>query len=334
MVGFRGTALDASLPIVHQIQSGQVGGVILYQTVAGSNAPMNIDSGPQLKALISGLFPLASPPVLIALDEEGGQVDRLTPLFGPTRSAAQLGVAGVDSAARQGEVIASHLQSLGITLNLAPDVDLALVPGGFVEREGRSFSSDPAVVTLLAQAEVEAHRRHHVLTTLKHFPGYGTVSSSVDAYRTPPDISASWKPAELEPYRRLIAAGDADLVMVSSQINRRLDPEGWPASLSPAIVNGLLRGQLGFQGVVIADDLQAGITNNPAYGLSTAVRRTLLAGVDILLFSNNNPEVPYDANIGPEATSLIAQLAGQDPAICRNVQASLARIGALQATPG
>jgi beta-N-acetylhexosaminidase len=335
IVGFRGVRLGVDLPIVHQIQTGQVGGVILYGTVAGTGAPMNIVSASQVKALVTGLRALTSSPLLIATDEEGGQVDRLATLFGSTLSEAQLGASGnVATTVDQTATIASHLQSLGINLDLAPDVDLALAPGGFIARDQRSFSADPAVVGRLARAEVSAYRRHGILTTPKHFPGYGTVSSAVDAYRTPPDITSTWQASELDPYRQLIAAGDADLVMVSSQINRKLDPAGWPASLSPAIVGGLLRKVLGFQGLVISDDLQSGITNNPAYGLVTAVRQSLLAGVDLLLFSNNNPEAPYDANIGPEAAGLIAQLASEDPAICRNVQASLSRISALGARIG
>jgi beta-N-acetylhexosaminidase len=148
---------------------------------------------------------------------------------------------------------------------------------------------------------IAAHHQQGVLTTLKHFPGHG--SSRSDSHLGFTDVSDTWTRNELEPYARIIEAGQADAVMTAHVFNTRLDKQ-YPATLSSATINGLLRGELGFDGVVISDDMQmAAITAH--YGFETAIRKALEAGVDILVFGNN---LRYDEEIVPRAIAVIRKL--------------------------
>jgi beta-N-acetylhexosaminidase len=343
MVGFRGATLTPDMPIYDQIRSGKVAGVILFQENSVDRTPRNIRSPQQLSGLISQLRSLTGAHLMVALDQEGGLIDRLSGLYGNTLSGDDLGKSSVSVTVQQAETFAQHMKTFGINVNLAPVVDLNLNQNGLIEKYHRSFSADPGVVATLAQAEVETYRRYGIATTLKHFPGYGSVTvgdGKPNALLQPPDITDTWQSSELQPYSRLIARDDVDMVMAGNQIIRSLDPQGLPAALSPKVVTELLRKKLGFNGVVISDDLQEGVINNPAYGpdaparLGMAVRQVLLAGTDILLFANNNPQAEYDDGIGAAASQLVAQFALQDRQLCRSVEASLRRIDALKARLG
>jgi beta-N-acetylhexosaminidase len=174
---------------------------------------------------------------------------------------------------------------MGINLNLAPVVDLNTNSRNpVIGKFERSFSHDPAIVTRHALAVIEAHHRHGVLTTLKHFPGHG--SAGGDTQRRSVDVTDHWSPMELEPFRNLIKYGEADLIMTAHIINRKLDPI-WPATLSKHIVTDRLRRDMGFGGVVIADDLQMKAIRDH-YTLERAVTQAILAGVDLLVLANNS----------------------------------------------
>jgi beta-N-acetylhexosaminidase len=140
-----------------------------------------------------------------------------------------------------------------------------------------------------------------VLTTLKHFPGHG--SSRSDSHLGFTDVTDTWSATELEPYARIIAGGQVDAIMTAHVFNARLDAQ-YPATLSPATINGLLRTKLGFAGVVISDDMQMGAIVDH-YGFETAIRKALEAGVDILVFGNN---LEYDEEIVPRAIAVISHL--------------------------
>ena len=127
------------------------------------------------------------------------------------------------------------------------------------------------------------HRDCGVLTAIKHFPGHG--SSAADSHLTEADITNTFKDSELTPYRQLIGEGSVDMVMVGHLLHRGLDPE-LPASLSGRMIDGLLRDEMGFDGVVVTDDLDmAGVAGR--YTLRERVTLALNAGVDLLLFGNN-----------------------------------------------
>jgi beta-N-acetylhexosaminidase len=288
MVGFRGLEAGPRSPVIHDIRSGCVGGVVLFDhdVLLGSDR-RNIRSPLQVRRLIHTLQEAATVPLLVAVDQEGGKVARLKKKHGfpGTVSAQFLGKNDdPDLTRRCAAATAAVLAKAGFNLNFAPLVDLNLNPANpVIGRFERSYSADAAVVVRHALAVIEAQREHGIISCLKHFPGHG--SSRQDSHLGFTDVSETWKPAELEPYRRLIAAGMADTVMTAHVFNRHLDPE-FPATLSAAIIGGLLRRELGFAGVVISDDLDMKAIS-AGYDRETALQLALNAGNDILLIANN-----------------------------------------------
>jgi beta-N-acetylhexosaminidase len=283
LVGFRGLTVEAASDIVPDIRDRNLGGILLFDTDQPTHSKVrNVQSPAQLTALVAGLQALAPTPLLVAIDEEGGLVARLDQRHGfpATISAADLGARGDVTFTRQaGERIANTLASVGINLNLAPVVDLNVNPSNpIIGALGRSFSADPAVVTAQAEAFVQGHRSVGVRTTLKHFPGHG--SSTADSHLGVVDVTNTWSAIELDPFRNLVHDGLADAVLTAHVFNSKLDPEH-PATLSVPTITGILRQQLGWDGVVISDDMQMGAIR-AAYGYADAVRLAILAGVDLL----------------------------------------------------
>jgi beta-N-acetylhexosaminidase len=164
-------------------------------------------------------------------------------------------------------------------------VDLASNPDNpIIAKYGRAFSGNEDSVTLLAKEFIKGHRKYHVLTSLKHFPGHG--SSKADTHLGIADVTNTWEERELKPYQDLINSGYADAVMTSHIVNKKLDADGNPGTLSKDILTGILRKKLHFDGVVFTDDMQMhAITKH--YGLEDAIRLAIHAGVDIMTFSNN-----------------------------------------------
>lgn len=278
MVGFRGTRVSRTSPVGKAILAGELGGVILYDG--------NITSPTQLATLTSGLAGFSRTPLLVAVDQEGGKVARLGPSHGfrSVPSQASVGARGdVGFASDLYDNVAKTLSSAGINLNLAPVLDVNVNPKNpAVGALDRSFSADPNVVTEMALVAIEAHHRHGVLTALKHFPGLGSASANTDV--TTVDVSKTWLEDELIPFRAVIAAGDADLVMVGHFLNSQLDKR-YPASLSRATLATLLRVDLGWAGPVISDDMQAAAITKK-YDRPRAIALAINAGVDLLIFSS------------------------------------------------
>ncbi len=306
MVGFRGMTVDPDHFIMRDIRRHNLGGVILFDyDVVRKQAVRNIESPHQVKALISSLQSASETPLLIAVDQEGGRIARLKERYGfpPTLSHWELGQKGdLSETAHHSRRLAETLSSMGIGLNMAPVVDLCANPDNpVIAQLDRCFSSDPQQVTQHAAAFIKAHHQRGVLTTLKHFPGHG--SSRADSHLGFTDVTSTWTAAELEPYTRIIAAGQADAVMTAHVFNARLD-EAYPATLSQRIIGGILRKELGFDGVVVSDDMQMGAIADH-YGLQTTIRRAIEAGVDILVFGNN---LEYDEQIVAKATAIIRDL--------------------------
>ena len=302
MVGFRGLSIGPKDPITSALEAG-LGGVILFERDR-VKPTRNITSPAQLKALTASLRAASGATLLVAIDQEGGRVSRLQPArgFPASRSQAEVGATGdPNEAYESGRSMAATMSSVGIDLDLAPVVDVN------VNREnpaigalGRSFSADPAVVATMAEAEIRGLHEIGIRATVKHFPGLGSASANTDFDHV--DVTGTWSDAELEPYRTLIAAGLPDAVMTGHIVNDTLDP-GVPASLSVATVDGLLRGQLGWAGVVVTDDLGAEAIAG-RYERDEAVALALEAGNDLLLFAN---QTVYVADL---ATELIETIAG------------------------
>jgi beta-N-acetylhexosaminidase len=324
MVGFRGLTPEQWPQAADQIGRAGVGGVILFDRDVPTASPVrNIDSPDQVRRLVSGLETLARDPLLVAIDQEGGRVNRLKERFGfpPTVSAASLGCTGdANGTERQAEMTAEVLSGLGITMNFAPVVDLDTNPENpVIGSLGRSFSSKPDVVAEHAAAVVRGHRRYGVLTTLKHFPGHG--SSTGDTHEGFVDVTRTWSEAELAPYATLIAQGLADAVMTAHVVNDRLDP-GMPATLSARTLQGVLRTELGFDGVIVSDDLHMGAIREH-YGFEEAIAMAIEAGVDLLVFGNNSV---YDPEVGSKAVDVIVSLVRSGTVPRERIEASSARI--------
>jgi beta-N-acetylhexosaminidase len=226
--------------------------------------------------------------LFIGIDQEGGRVNRLKDKYGFPRSitAAAMGKSPtLDSVRFYGEATAATLAGLGININFAPVVDLASNPDNpIIAKYGRAFSANEDSVALLAKEFIKAHHKMGVLTSLKHFPGHG--SSKDDTHLGVADVTNTWSEKELKPYKELIDSGYADAVMTSHIVNKNLDKNGYPGTLSADILTGILRKQLGFNGVVFTDDMQMhAIAKN--FGLEEAIKLAINAGVDIMTFSNN-----------------------------------------------
>ena len=306
MMGFRGLKVEADYPIAQDIQQRDIGGVVLFDYDLPTKAPRrNIEAPAQVKALITSLQALAPIPLLVAVDQEGGQIGRLREEsgFAPTVSAQYLGRMNEPALTHeQAASIAKTLSQLGINLNLAPVVDLNTNPNNpVIGHKERSFSADPNIVTNHALEFIRAHHAQGVLCTLKHFPGHG--SSTHDTHLSLVDVTNTWTSTELEPYANLIRAGEVDAVMTAHVFNANLDPEH-PATLSKPTITDLLRKGLNYEGVVISDDLQMGAIADH-YGLATAIQATIEAGVDMIAIANNSE---YDENIAARVIALIKQL--------------------------
>lgn len=279
LLGIHGTAVPGNASIATAVRDEKIGNAVLFTG--------NVRSKAQLLQLTGDMQAMAPLPLLIALDQEGGQIVRLTPQrgFPATVSHAELGKLNDPAETRaRARAMAETLAEVGVNLNLAPVVDVAVNPQNpIISAYGRSFSADPEVVAAQAEAFIDGHHDAGIQCTLKHFPGHG--SSRSDTHLGFVDVSDSWSDAELIPYRRLIEAGKVDAIMTAHIFNRNLDPE-LPSTLSPAVVTGLLREQLGYDGVVISDDLQMRAISD-LFRLDRAIELAILAGVDIMAIGQN-----------------------------------------------
>ena len=324
MIGFRGFSIDPGNPIVYDLTQNHIGGVVLYDKDVTTNSfERNIKSPEQLKALVASIKKYSSIPLLIAIDQEGGMVNRLKTNYGfpPSVSEQYLGnINNPDTTKKYADVTASTLEDMGINVNLAPVIDLNVNPDNpVIGKLGRSFSADANIVTNNAEEMIRVFHQHKVLATLKHFPGHG--SSQTDSHLGFTDVTNTWSRIELQPYVNLINSGNTDLIMTAHIFNAHLDPE-YPATLSKHIITGILRDSLKYNGVIISDDMQMkAITDY--FGLETAILNSINAGVDILLFSNNSV---YDPKIATKAVQIIKKLISERKISRARIYESYSRI--------
>lgn len=294
MVGFRGVTLDE--PAAQLLRDIAPGGVVLYDRdgPSGGEVARNITDPEQLRALTARLQDTAAIPYFIAIDAEGGYVNRLKEKYGfgvKAPTALELGRQSPANTAAVAGALAGELRAAGINWNLAPVVDVNIDPDSpAIGKWERSFSADPAAVAAHAAAFIDAHRERGVITALKHFPGHG--SAGGDTHLGVTDVTDTYRrDAELAPYSALIGGGYGGPVMTAHIVNRNLDAAGRPATLSADIMTGLLRAELGFGGVVVSDDMQMGAIV-AEYGLAEAAVAAVNAGVDIVLLANQQGD--YD----------------------------------------
>lgn len=284
LIGFPKAEVDSV--VLREVRAGKAGTLILFE----KNVPKSATAFNALKKIIWTYQKAAPIPLLISIDQEGGNVNRLKEKYGFPRSitASAMGKAKtLDSVRFYAESIASNLAGLGINVNFAPVVDVAVNPNNpVIAKSGRSFSANPDSVTLLAREYIRPHRKFGVLTVLKHFPGHG--SSQEDTHYGVADVTRFWRAYELNPYRSLIQSGDVDAVMSAHIVNRNLDKNGYPGTLSSFVIDSLLRKTLGYQGVVFSDDMDMQAISKQ-YGLEQAIKMAISAGIDILCFAHNLP---------------------------------------------
>lgn len=347
LVGFRGAEPAPDLPILRQISGLGLGGVILFDVDAqirsqdpAADTTRNVVSPEQVARLNAALQAEAKkaglPPLFVAVDQEGGCVQRLKPARGfpgtpPAAELCPMGPGGVDPAPAlaAGQATGRTLASLGFNLDFAPDADVDVNPanpviGGLL----RSFSDDPRAVAACAGAFARGLRENGVLTAPKHFPGHG--SSTSDSHLGFTDVTATWSEAELEPFRELTRQGLADMVMTAHVFNARIDDKH-PATLSRAAIGGLLRGrsagQLGWQGVVVTDDMQMRAVS-AHYGLKEALFLAVDAGADLLLLGNN---LSYDEQLPDKALAALLELVAEGRISPERLRQSWERIQNLKA---
>lgn len=302
MFGFRGQTLPDGDPFLESVSSGRVGGVLLFDRDVQTGAERNIRSPAQLSALTSRLVAAAPGPIFVAIDQEGGKVRRLRPEKGfmDLPSARTLGRRGTSATLAAARGLGRELKGLGINVDLAPVADVDTNPDNpAIGSLGRAFSSDPYEVAGLALAFGRGLSESGVIPVLKHFPGQGCASA--DSHLGVADISGCWSaPTDLLPYAEIFREGWPGMVMIGHVLHRGLDNA--PATLSANIVTGLLRRGLGFDGVVLSDDMQMRAISG-RYDLSRAILMAVRAGVDILVFGNNQT---YDPDLPERAYAALA----------------------------
>jgi beta-N-acetylhexosaminidase len=251
-----------------QVRDGDVGGVILVGHWRSTAQMAEVVRTLQSAACEQGT------PLLIAVDQEGGSTRRL-PWAAPAESASALGLRDAAHTQREARAAAAALRRAGIAIDLAPVADTRLSPSSFLGN--RVFSTDATLVGRLAASFVRGLQTGGVAATAKHFPGLGAAKQNTD------DHAVSVQLVRLQPFRDAIAAG-VRLVMMSNASYPRLDPSGRPAVFSRTIVTKLLRGSLGFDGVVVTDALDAPTPNATPH----APARAIGAGVDLLLYTSGS----------------------------------------------
>jgi beta-N-acetylhexosaminidase len=277
MVQFTGPTY--SLELGEMITQYHAGSVLLFY----SNG--NITGSTQLKSLTQEIQGNTEVPMSIAIDQEGGEVDRLASLTGPNPSAEEIGNSNDTAKAKEsGQNDATHLSEYGINLNLAPVVDVNTLKTAIVSSEERTYGTDAATVSTMAGAYLQGLQQSgKVIGTLKHFPGLGGVEG--DPHQQTTYLSRSRSKLDTidwGPYYTLIKQGLVHAIMVTHTIVTSIDPDN-PASLSPK-VQGVLRNDMNYQGVIMTDSLQmAGINLYPGEAAAKAIE----AGSDMIMGANS-----------------------------------------------
>ncbi|WP_162452333.1 glycoside hydrolase family 3 protein [Phytoactinopolyspora mesophila] len=263
------------------IATYQPGGIIYFRDSGNVHNPVQIaklSNDIQQAALDR---PSNQIPLLIATDQEGGRVARMSPPATWFPSAHTVASAGADSARRVAAIMGRELRAMGIRQNYAPVADVNVNPENPVIGE-RSFASDPDTAAVLVRSQVHGFQDSGVIPTVKHFPGHG--DTSVDTHTGQAVITHSrerWEQLDLPPFKAALEAG-VDVVMTGHLIFPELDPARSIATTSYPIVTGLLRHELGFDGVVVTDGLGMSAARM-AHDITEAPLRALQAGVDQLL---------------------------------------------------
>lgn len=298
-VGFHGTTPSDDL--MRLLDRG-VGGVVLFAR--------NIESPRQAATLISQLKKHAGRPLAVAIDHEGGRVMRVESPFTQTPPMRVLGKIGDESLVRDvGRLFARELRAVGFDMDFAPVLDVDTNAANPVIA-GRSFGGDPELVARMGRALAEGLQAEGMAACAKHFPGHGDTAE--DSHKDLPRLSHGedrLRSVELPPFVKACQAGVAS-VMISHVIYEAWDNE-FPATMSRPIIDGLLRREMGYDGLVVSDDLEMkAIVNH--FGVNPAVVKAAEAGMDVLLAC-------HSADVMHGAIDTLIEAAGRDETLAAMV---------------
>jgi beta-N-acetylhexosaminidase len=278
MLGFDGIDLNDDLR--HLIRDLRVGGLILFK--------QNIETPDQVKALCESCIAYAKacglPPLFIAVDQEGGTVARLREPF--TLFKGNPYMETLEDARHFAAVTARELKSIGVNMNFAPVLDVAGDNKDSIMKD-RAFKGTPERVALLGTEVIRTFQNNGILAVAKHFPGIGRTVKDSHFFLPVLDIELpALETSDLIPFR---AAKDEGVsgIMLSHILYPRLD-ENWPASLSPAIAKDLLRDRMGYEGLVMTDDLDMKAIQKD---IETCIGRILASGIDMALICHQGPNI-------------------------------------------
>ena len=258
------------------------------------------------------------PPLLICTDQEGGIVKRL-PWAPPTLTPTQLGGLPPAQTRSQGVATGRALRAAGIDADLAPVADVPSVPGSFIARQGRAYSTDPATDAARVVAFAQGLRAARVAATVKHFPGLGMATRTTDRVLVTIPASAAALQPGLLPFQSAVTSG-VPMVMISNATYPAYGPR--PAAWSQNVIGSVLRGQLGFTGVVITDSLDAAASVR-GWSTAAAAVRSAASGADLLLITGSEPtsQSVYERLVAAARDGTLS---------ARSLQQSYARIVALK----
>ena len=299
----------------YMISQQFVGGFMYQESNHNFDSPYNVAS--QVSALSQQTMRDAHIPLLIATDQEGGLVNRLYKFHGYLPSAADMAATGNPQVPLdQGSQQAKWMLELGINADLAPVVDVHTVDPPVLA--SRMFGSTPQTVATYAGAFLDGLQTHGVMGTLKHFPGLGAITS--DPHTGLPTVNRSMaqlNSIDLAPYKLLIQKNHPAMIMSTDVLMPAIDPN-LPAELSPRAINGILRQQLGYDGVVITDGLyMGGIADKWSLGQASVL--SIIAGNDMI-------EGPYTPQLVGSVISAFKQAIQQGNLTMARVNQAVERI--------
>ena len=317
VVRMAGTA--PSEAILERARNGEIGGVVLF----GSNVRDEAQLAAATRTLQEAAQAGGQPPLLIAVDQEGGGIRRI-PWAQPVASATRMGQLEPDEVRSIGAATGQALRAVGANVDLAPAADTPDDNQSFMRDARRTFSDEPEVVARMVTAFTEGLASQDVIATVKHFPGIGRVARNTDRFVETVREPADALDRDLAPFKAAIEAG-VPIVMLSNATYPAFDPDngaGW----SPAIATGLLRDRLGFSGVSITDSL-SGTAKAREVTPGSLATAAVTAGTDMILISGAEATsaAVYDELVVQARAGMLDQAA---------LEASYRRILDLKATLG
>lgn len=307
MIGFDGTQMSPEL--TQMIADFKVGGLILFsRNLQTPQQIAKLCASAQAHAAACGL-----PPLFIAIDQEGGTVARLKPPF--TRFAGNASMRTLADAQWFARITASELRCAGINMNMAPVLDVAYDNRSIMRQ--RAFDADPQQVARMGAAVIDTLQQNGIMAVAKHFPGIGR--TTLDSHLDLPDLAidaSELHRTDLVPFAEAVRRKVCGIML--SHIRYTGVDACWPASLSVKIAHGILRRRMGFQGLVLTDDLDMGAIRGH-YDIETAVGRILAADIDLILICHQGPDIKRAFDC------LVQQLTGSS-GLQQRGQASVQRI--------